>query len=187
MGAWEKYFFDEYDIGPMREKLWNYTTRTARAAIDAPGINNRAIALEVFKNGGSGYLYWESFEWDSTGCATDNPCEYPWTRWANGAQSYFYPPRKDGPAKKPDWTIVPSLRIMAYREGVDDFEYAMILKELIKEGEAKKVNVSEGKKVLSDIERFFHNNSLWSQNDAWYLDLRDRMGRAIVKIKSKIK
>ncbi len=42
-------------------------------------------------------------------------------------------PRKDGPAKKPDWTIVPSLRIMTYREGVDDFEYARILEDLIKE------------------------------------------------------
>ena len=183
---WEKHYFTDYAIGPEREKLWTYVTSSARLAIDCPGINNRAFALELFNNGGGGYLVWASFMWDSVGCKTDNPWEYPWTVWGNGALSYFYPPRKNGPASEPDWTIIPSLRVMTYREGVDDYEYAKLLEDLIAKAEAGKADCSGEKAVLSDISKFFSSSVHWSQNDAWYAELRDRMARAIVGLKSQV-
>ena len=179
---WEKYYFTDYDVQPSRDKLWNYVTYTTRSAIDTPGVNNRATALEVFNNGGGGFLNWGSFIWDSRVHAemhTDNPWQSPYTRWSNGALSYFYPPRKDGPTEEPDFTIVPSLRIMTYREGVDDYEYAYMLEQLIQDAEAEGVDTSQARSVLADIERFFFSTVHWSQNDAWYLDLRDRMARQI--------
>ena len=185
---WEKYFFEDYDIEPAREKLWIYVTHTTRVAIDTIGINNRAFALDVFNAGGSGYLCWASFMWDKAGSGneTDNPWEHPWTRWANGAMSYFYPPSRAGVSPRPDWRIVPSLRVMTYREGVDDYEYAYILEQLVAKAEAKGVNTLPAKAVLKDIKRFFYSSVHWSQNDAWYLDLRDRMARAIVNLKKDI-
>ena len=42
---------------------------------------------------------------------------------------------------------------------------------------------TQAKAVLSDIARFFPATVHWSQNDAWYLDLRDRLARAIVALK----
>ena len=183
---WEKYYFTDYDIEPTRQKLWTYVTSTARVTIDSPGINNRAFALEVFNYGGSGYLCWASFMWDSVGCETDNPWEHPWTRWGNGAMSYFYPPRKDGPAPEPDWTIVPSLRLMTYREGVDDYEYARILEDLVARAQVKGIDASPAKSLLNEIPRFFYNSVHWSQNDAWYLDLRHQMAQAIVELKKAI-
>jgi len=186
---WEKYFFTDYDIEPGREKLWTYVTHTTRVAIDSPGINNRAFALDVFNAGGSGYLCWASFMWDKagTGNETDSPWLYPWTRWANGAMSYFYPPRKDGPSPEPDWTIVPSLRLMTFREGVDDYEYAYMLEQLIAEAEKKGLDVTESKRVIGEIEKFFYSTIHWSQNDAWYLELRDRMAREIVKLQRELR
>ena len=185
---WEKYYFTDYDIEPAREKLWTYVTHTTRVAIDSPGINNRAFALDVFNAGGRGYLCWASFMWDKagTGNQTDNPWLYPWTRWANGAMSYFYPPRKDGPAARPDWTIVPSLRLMTFREGVDDYEYAYMLEQLVAEAEANGIDVSTARATLRQIERFFYSTVHWSQNDQWYLGLRDRMAREIVALKNKM-
>jgi len=183
---WEKYYFTDYDIDQKREKLWNYVTYSSRVAIDAPGINNRAIALEVFNNGGSGFLIWGTFIWDSKAHQEsnhDNPWEQPWTRWGNGAMSYFYPPRKAGPASQPDFTIVPSLRVETYRESVDDFEYAWMLEKAIADARTRGLDVSEQQDVLDDIQRFFPEMVQWSQNDAWYLELRDRMARAIVQLK----
>lgn len=184
---WEKYFFTDYGIEPRREKLWNYVTYTTRSAIDTPGVNNRAIALEVFNNGGGGYLQWGTFQWDTQAgeMMGDNPWKNPYTRWSNGAVAYFYPPQKSGPSGEPDFTIVPSLRIMTYREGVDDFEYAKMLEDLAGQAAARGADVSEASEVLGDIGRFFHSTVHWSQNDAWYLDLRDRMARAIVALQGK--
>ena len=40
--------------------------------------------------------------------------------------------------------------------------------------------------MLNDSSRFFASNTHWSQNDAWYLDLRNRMARAIVTLKQRL-
>ena len=183
---WEKYFFTDYDIEPDREKLWNYSVSTSRLIIDSPGINNRIIALDVFNRGGSGFYVWERIIYDpGTAGSSDNPWIDPNCNWGNGAVSYFYPPRKDGFAESPDFTVTPSLRIMTYRESVDDYEYAKILEDLIAEAKKKGTDVSEGEDVIKDIDRFFYNSAHWSQNDAFYLDLRDRMAKAIVNLKQK--
>ena len=184
---WEKYFFTDYNIEPQREKLWPYNTDTSRSAIDCPGINNRSIALHVFDEGGAGFLRWSTFDWDRYRCKTSNPWEYPWTDICNGGLAYFYPPRKDGPATEFDLTIVPSLRVMTYREGVDDFEYAKILEDLVAAAGKKGIDASEAKAVLTDMKRFFYKGVLWSQNDAWYIDLRHRIATAIVTLKNKVK
>ena len=57
--------------------------------------------------------------------------------------------------------------------------------DLVAAGRKAGRDVSEGATVLNDIRRFFSSNTHWSQNDAWYLELRDRMARAIVLIKRK--
>ena len=180
--CWEKYCFSDYGVEPQRHKLWNYVTHTTRSSIDTPGINNRAMALEVFNNGGSGFLIWGTFIWDAERLACDNPWDDPGSYWGNGALSYFYPPSKFGPTTEPTWKIVPSLRIQTYREGVDDFEYAKILEDLVATARLRGEDVSEAEIVLKDIERFFPSTVHWSQNDTWYLDLRDRMARAIMAL-----
>ena len=75
---------------------------------------------------------------------------------------------------------------MTYREGVNDYEYAWLLEDLIRKAEAKGVSASYEKTVLNDISRYFYNNVHWSQNDEWYLDLLDRIAKAIVDLKLKI-
>lgn len=186
-GRWQRYYFEDYGIENDRDKIWNYCTTTSRVAIDTPGINNRAIALEVFNNGGSGFVLWASFIWDSQdhqASTHSNPWEQPYTRWGNGAMSYFYPPSKAGMAEQKDFTITPSLRVMTYRESVDDYEYAWMLEQRIAAARAAGRDVSAAQAVLDDVGRFFINTAQWSQNDAWYLDLRDRIAEAIVDLQT---
>jgi len=191
---WERHYFEDKDFKLSRDRLWNYVVTTSRVTIDAPGINNRIIGLDVFNRGGSGYYLWGSIcfqlkepaRWGNRVPST-NPWINPWTNWGNGAVAYFYPPRRNGPASEPDWNIIPSMRVMTHRESVDDYEYARMLEDLIAEGKKKGIDVSEGEKAMRDIERLFYNSVHWSQNDAWYLDLRDRIAKAIVNLKQEIK
>jgi len=70
-----------------------------------------------------------------------------------------------------------------YQESVDDYEYAYLLEQLVQDAEAKGVDTRGARAVLADIERFFFSTVHWSQNDAWYLDLRDRIARQIVRLR----
>ena len=191
---WDDCFFEDYSIPRQRRKVIPYVITTSRSAIDAPGINNRLIGLDVFRRGGGGYLIWDTFVWDHPYGDRDrahgvmgNPWMDPYTRHANGALSFFYPPRKDGYAAEPDFTITPSVRVMNFRKAVDDFEYAYILEKLIDTAQGQDLDVSEAAAVLADISRFFHNSVHWSQNDAWYLELRHRIAKQIVRLQARLR
>jgi hypothetical protein len=183
---WEKYYFDDYGVAADRRKLWNYVTQTSRVAIDAPGVSNRATPLEIFSKGGGGYLIWETFMWDSYETDGCDPWKNPWTRWGNGAMAYFYPPRRAIRGGQPDWSITPSLRLELFREGVDDYEYAFLLEELVEHARERGIDASRAQALLAEIDRFFPTSVHWSQNDAWYLDLRERLAEAIVALKGAL-
>lgn len=179
---WEKYLFPDYDIEPRRSKLWNYAVATSRLVIDTPGVNNRIMGLDIFNRGGSGFLVWDTIHWGRTRQRDPNPWRNPHSVWGNGAVCFFYPPSREGRSSKPDFTVTPSLRVMTFRESVDDYDYARILEDLVVRGRETRADVSAGEQVISNIGRFFYSSVHWSQNDAWYLEQRDRMARAIVQL-----
>ena len=184
---WDRHYVADYDIKPDRDVVWNYAVGTARLAIDAPGINNRITGLELYQRGVSGYVIWDTIAWEHPYSDSKNPWQDPHTDpWGNGALCFFYPPRKDGPAAKPNWTLIPSLRVETYRESVDDYEYARILEDLVAEAEAAGIEVAAARGVMRDLDRFFYNPVHWSQNDAWFLELRQRLARAIVDLKERL-
>ena len=183
---WMDYLWTDHGIERSREKLWPYLVVSSRLAIDTPGINNRIVGLDIFNRGGSGLLIWETTGWDHLYGGSRNPWQDPYTRHANGSLAYFYPPKKDGLPTEPDLTITPSLRLETYREAIDDYEYARMLEDLVVAGRQAGRDVSKGEAVLNDIKRFFASNTHWSQNDAWYLELRDRMARALVMLKQRL-
>jgi len=182
---WMDYYWTDHEVERSREKLWPYLVTSSRLAIDTPGINNRIVGLDIFNRGGSGLLIWETTGWDHLYGDSRNPWQDPYTRHANGSLAYFYPPKRDGLPSDPDFTITPSLRLETFRESIDDYEYARLLEDLVAAGRQSGRDVSEGEAVLQDIRRFFASKTHWSQNDAWYLELRDRMARAIVLMNRK--
>ena len=71
----------------------------------------------------------------------------PYTRHANGSLAFFYPPRRKAGAKGADFTVTPSLRLEAFRESVDDFEYASMLEELVKTGRKKSIEMKSAERA----------------------------------------
>ena len=183
---WEKYLFPDHDIEPDRSRLWNYAVSTSRLAIDTPGVNNRMFALDIFNRGGSGFFVWDTIYWTTDYGGSGNPWINPYCVWGNGAVGFFYPPTRSMAATEPDFSITPSLRVMTFREGVEDYDYAYILDGLMTAGRDQGVDVRDGEQILLDIARSFHNSVHWSQNDAWYIELRDRLARVIVDLQRAI-
>ncbi|MFL2870732.1 MAG: glycoside hydrolase domain-containing protein [Pirellulaceae bacterium] len=186
---WEDYYFEDYDFPRDRDRLWGYAAYSSRLGINVPGMTNRQIGLEQFRNGASGYVIWDTFMWDHPyGKDNDpqNPWQEPYARLANGALSYFYPPRRDGIPESPDFTITPSLRVMTFRESVDDYEYARMLDDLIERAEQLGVDTAKARAVLGEISSMFPGTVEWTLNDAWYANLRDRMAESIVDLKHRL-
>ena len=183
---WEKWYWDDYGVPRKRDSLWSYAAYSSRLGINVPGLTNREVGLEVFNLGGSGYVVWDTFMWHHPYGKKDdphNPWQDPHASLANGALCYFYPPKRKGFAARPDFTITPSLRIQTYREGVDDYEYACILEDLMVKAKKRGVSTAKAQRIMRDIRRMFPGPAEWTLNDAWYIDLRERMARAIVELK----
>jgi len=179
---WMPYFFTDYKLKRDRRRLWCYMVASSRLAIDTPGINNRITALDVFNRGGSGLLMWDTFGWEHYYGKSKNPWQDPYTSHANGSLAYFYPPKRDGLSKQKTFLITPSLRLMTFRESVDDFDYAFLLEQLVQRADRRRVPTTRAKLALRQISQLFASNTHWSQNDAWYLELRDRIATEIEKL-----
>ncbi|MBC7326825.1 DUF4091 domain-containing protein [bacterium] len=112
------------------KEIWIYVCISAQKpypniwAVDYPGIDHRILFWQCFKYDVEGFLYWCVNYWEK------NPWKetqtYP---GGNGDGSLLYP-GKEGPINSLRWEII--------REGIQDYEYLMLLKKKIGEGKAKR-------------------------------------------------
>ncbi len=121
------------------EESWFYTCSTAQSGtypnlfIDYPAAYHRVIGWLAFRYGFSGYLHWStSYSYAGDG----NPWEDQYRVYANGDGNLLYP-------GVPEYTgldqhvAVPSLRMILFREGADDYEYLSLLAAQGEEGAAR--------------------------------------------------
>ena len=111
----------------MGHEVWMYVSSPTDPypglVIDYPAISARILPWMSWKYGASGLLYWCVDYWKTN----------PWTDPAgyqagqNGNGSLYYPSAQ-GP--------VPSIRIEALRDGMEDYEYLSLLDALIQSAEA---------------------------------------------------
>ncbi|HEX28512.1 TPA: DUF4091 domain-containing protein, partial [Candidatus Poribacteria bacterium] len=102
------------------EVWWYNGYRLPRPAahISAPGIAHRAMFWIMYKYDIDGYFIWTVNRW------TSNPWEQPnRSRRAKAGQHYWLYPNPDG-------TVSPSLRLVMFRDGAEDYEYMAALDRL---------------------------------------------------------
>jgi hypothetical protein len=149
----------EHDIAQTRrqhgEKFWWYICTGPKAPyctlfIDHPGTELRAWLWQTWQRNIEGILVWQSNYWTSDTAYPDhpqNPYEDPmgWRvgygtprgekrPWGNGDGRFIYPP-EDAAHADPAGPVlagpVDSQRWEMLRDGIEDYEYLTILKELI--------------------------------------------------------
>ena len=172
------------------DEAWIYWTNTSHTWIDAPGLTNRLRAPKFQKFGASGMAVWNILQWwDLPGYADtcDNPWINPYTPWGNGTNAYFYPPSPLGeqlPQK--DMSVVPSLRMVLMRDGIEDYEYVQILKDLIEQAEAQGKDSASAVAALEKAQRPFISPDSWVLSDGYWFETRALVAGEIENLRNAV-
>ena len=169
-------------IMPEGAEHWMYWTDNTHAWIDVTGISHRLWVPKHKVFGVEGFAVWGIMQWWDEG--TSDYCDNPWidprTNWGNGALAFFYPPSPLGtglPAK--DMSITPSLRLVLTRDGIEDYEYATILEQLIQTAETVGLNTAEAVKALTMMKRPLRSPVSWGLSEAYWEKARVAAAQAI--------
>jgi hypothetical protein len=124
-------------------------------------------------------LWWKERE----SLQLENPWIDPFTPWGNGVLAYFYPPSPKGtelPEK--DLSIVPSLRLVLTRDGIEDFEYAVLLEKLLVDRDPAAPGVAAGKAALAMMRRQFRSPVSWTLSEVHWEQARRAAAQAIEQL-----
>jgi hypothetical protein len=192
------------------EKFWWYVCTGPKAPyctlfIDHPGTEMRVWLWQTWKRRIEGILVWQSNYWTSSAAYPDpehpqNPYEDPmgWVSgystakgnkrpWGNGDGRFIYPPEAAADAHPAGPILdgpVDSIRWEMLRDGIEDYEYLVILEKLIK---AKKDKLTARKykqySTLLDVpEAITKDMTTFTKDPAPIEARRDQIARAIAKL-----
>jgi hypothetical protein len=179
-GAHGSHFLDD------PKEVWCYWTNTAHQWIDAPNIDARLWSPKVWWMGARGMATWAITLWweERASLKIENPWVNPFTPWGNGVLAYFYPPSPNGiELADTDLSVVPSLRMVLTRDGIEDYEYAVILERLLAAKKQTDTGVAEGKEALAMMRRQFRTPVTWSLGEVHWLEARRRAAQAIEQLR----
>ncbi|MGD2248108.1 MAG: DUF4091 domain-containing protein [Candidatus Methanofastidiosia archaeon] len=148
------------------EEVWTYTALTQGEKetpfweLDFPVLNYRVVTWMIWDSRISGLIYWTCNWWEDV----SDPWEEPgtWTEYGdvyNGEGTLVYPGEEG---------CLPSIRLKVLREGMEDYEYFVLLQSLQKESF---VDVQIGKIAKSWYE--------WEENPFVLLEVRRALGEEI--------
>lgn len=155
------------------DEFWTYTAlcqgekETSYWELDFPVLNYRVTMWMIWKSKISGLLYWGTNYWSRV----DDPWEDHGT-WGegeavyNGEGSLLYPAENG---------CLPSIRLKVLREGMEDYEYFVMLKSL---GEESFVD----KHVRKIVKSWYQ----WETNPEKLLDVRIVLGEKINSLTSEV-
>jgi hypothetical protein len=189
------------------EEVWWYICTGPRAPyiglfIEHPGVEMRLWGWQTWQYGIQGILIWETTWWTSP-TAFPNSLQNPWEDpmsyvsgygvpqgtkqfWGNGDGRFLYPPRRDPnrqhpPAIEPP---SPSIRWENLRDGVEDYEYFVILQKQIERlrGKAPENLLKEAEKLLEVPEHISKDLTHFTTDPRPLLEHRRKIARMIERL-----
>lgn len=153
------------------DEVWSYTALVQgnqpapHWQLDFPLLNYRVPLWINWRYGLTGLLYWTATHWEETTDPWVNPLSY--RQKYNGEGLLFYPGTAvgyDGP--------VPSIRLKAIRDGIEDYEY---LKLLADRGDKEFAGAA--------ARRIARSWSEWEQDHRQILRVREELAARIVRLR----
>jgi hypothetical protein len=173
--------FDRVDPGavaalaPKGREFWSYLCTGPKSPwvtlfIDHPAVNLRLWPWMSYKWGLKGILVWRADYWTSSALFPTDQIQNPWADpmsyvvsygtpfgqanfWGNGDGRFLYPPNRDPNRDKTKFLCGPvnSIRWEILREGVEDYEYFVLLEKAMKSAGPKTKALAERAKALLDF------------------------------------
>jgi len=177
----ELYSFDPEGAERERGKgstLWWYVAFSCRHPYpnfwtDYPALDCRVVTWLTWKHKMEGFLYWSISNWWRVG---DPLREQTFPR-ANGDGTLVYPGEDGGPVDTIRWENI--------REGLEDYEYFVLLQELAETGVARgrpEAAVRRARELLAIDDALVKDYANWSGDPEAYLKARGEMARAIEEL-----
>jgi len=153
------------------KEVWWYSTRFWIDADQLWGIRSE-MGEDGYKKGVDGFLYWTVTRWNDS---NKKPItQAPYTNWNpmtfkghNGGGSFF--------CAAPNKQILPTLRAEAIRDGIEDYEYLYILKQLSSK-------LSKNNPLKKQAEALL--KAPVAKGAEQVLERRNKMGNLIEKVKA---
>ena len=200
------------ELAPRGREFWSYLCTAPQSPwvslfIDHPAVNLRMWLWMTYKWGLKGILVWRADYWNSPTLFPPGVLQNPWqdpmsytvgygvpygqvSRWGNGDGRFLYPPNRDPARDKTKYLRGPvdSVRWEILREGLEDYEYFVLLEKAVaaarsRGGSAKlKAEAAEAAKLLAFPASVFTTGQDYTKDPLVLLDLRDRIAAAIERL-----
>ncbi len=186
------------------KEFWSYVCCCPKAPylslfIDHDAINMRMWLWLSYHYQLTGILVWSANYWNSQAASPKNYLQNPWedpmsyttgygwplgkqTGWGNGDGRFFYPPNRspndhsrtylDGP--------VPSVRLEILRDGIEDYEYFMLLKKAVEQAGGKRNSaIKKAQKLLNLPPEILTGPTAYNKDPRYLILYRDRLGELL--------
>jgi hypothetical protein len=102
--------------------------------------------------------------------------------YGNGDGRFFYPPNRDPNHDKSKYLSgpVPSLRLEILREGIDDYDYLILLENSLKNARPDQKNlIKKTKQILNFGPEVFVNEQKYTKNPEVLMKYRQQIGNLL--------
>ena len=167
--------------------------------IDHDAINLRMWSWASYVHNLSGMLIWKLNYWNSKEATPQGKLQNPWenamswvtgygwvqgkqTVWGNGDGRYFYPENRDinNDHSVHNSEVIPCLRLEILRDGIEDYEYLIMLENLAKN--VSKSKAAKAKKLLQIPTSLYENETTYNKDPQVIIKYRKKLAKAILSL-----
>jgi hypothetical protein len=197
------------ELAPRGREFWSYLCTAPQSPwvslfIDHPAVNLRMWLWMTYKWGLKGILVWRADYWNSPTLFPPGVLQNPWqdpmsytvgygvpfgqvSLWGNGDGRFLYPPNREPGKDKTKYLCGPvdSLRWEILREGVEDYEYFVLLERAAREAKGNpklRAAAAEAARLLDFPAAVFTTGQSYAKDPLVLLELRSRIAAAIEKL-----
>jgi Glycoside hydrolase 123, catalytic domain/Glycoside hydrolase 123 N-terminal domain len=197
------------ELAPKGREFWSYLCTGPKSPwvtlfIDHPAVNLRMWLWMTYRWGLKGILVWRADYWNSPTLFPPGTLQNPWAdpmsytvgygvpygqvnHWGNGDGRFLYPPNRDPAKDKTKYLCGPidSVRWEVLREGVEDYEYFVLLEQALKavKGNAKlKAAAAEAAQLLEFPPSLFTSGREYTKDPLDLLRYREKVAAAIERL-----
>ena len=200
------------DLVAQGNEFWSYVCCCPKAPylslfIDHDAINMRMWLWLSYKFQLSGILVWSANYWNSRTASPGGFLQNPWedpmsytvgyglpfgkqSGWGNGDGRFFYPPNRN-PADRSKKYLedpVPCLRLEKIRDGIEDYEYLLLLEKAASgDGANNKRLVKEARKLLSLPDVLVSGPTAYDKDPQSLIQYRQKIGELLNTLYNNLK